>query len=243
MSSGPLRQQETRIAPNRTGISAQVLLAATRNQIPMSAGGTVGADLPVRRPELVVVLRQRSSCVLGEERRQPQSVRRFLRQRDAWADQSNRPQSPQVIERRSTNASGHTPEMMVLGMKTYLRSLFAPLHLLREGLSVARRVIEELVDDLDGKDASETVRFSYRGRDYEIDLSKKNAAAFDKALAPYVDAARKVKSTRPARRSKTTGGGPNPQDVRAWAASQGIEVSDRGRVSAEVIRQYQEAQG
>ena len=109
---------------------------------------------------------------------------------------------------------------------------------------MARKVIEELVDDIDGQEASQTVKFSYRGTDYEVDLSERNAAKMDKALARYVDVARKVRATRSTRTgARSNGGGPNPKDIREWAKSEGIEVSDRGRVPADVTRQYQAAQG
>ena len=62
---------------------------------------------------------------------------------------------------------------------------------------MAREVIEKLVDDLDGGEATETVSFALDGTSYEIDLSKKNAAAFRKVFDRYVKAAR---------RSSTTGG-------------------------------------
>ena len=58
-------------------------------------------------------------------------------------------------------------------------------------MAVAREVIEKLIDDLDGGDAAETVTFGLDGATYEIDLSKKNAAAFRKSLARYVGAARR----------------------------------------------------
>ena len=40
---------------------------------------------------------------------------------------------------------------------------------------MARRTVVMLTDDLDGSEATETVRFGLDGRDYEVDLSKKNA--------------------------------------------------------------------
>ena len=121
-----------------------------------------------------------------------------------------------------------------------------PLNLAREGFTLARRVIEELIDDIDGSEATETVSFSYRGTDYEVDLSERNSAKLDKALARYIAAARKVKGTRrPGRSSgaKATSGGVDPKAVREWARGEGVEVSDRGRVPADVVRQYQEAHG
>lgn len=57
---------------------------------------------------------------------------------------------------------------------------------------MAQRVEITMVDDLDGREASETVRFDLDGYSYEIDLSDDNAASLRGALAPYVDAARRV---------------------------------------------------
>ena len=51
---------------------------------------------------------------------------------------------------------------------------------------MAQKVNIVLVDDIDGSDAEETVSFALDGRDYEIDLSKKNAARLREVLAPYV---------------------------------------------------------
>ena len=56
---------------------------------------------------------------------------------------------------------------------------------------MAREVIEKLIDDLDGGDAAETVTFGLDGATYEIDLTKKNAAAFRKSRTRYVSAARR----------------------------------------------------
>jgi hypothetical protein len=56
-----------------------------------------------------------------------------------------------------------------------------------------------LTDDIDGSDAVETLRFAFDGRSYEIDLNKKNAAAFRKAVGPY------VKAARPAGRKRAAG--------------------------------------
>jgi hypothetical protein len=109
---------------------------------------------------------------------------------------------------------------------------------------MARVVVEQLVDDLDGGKAVETVHFSYRGVDYELDLSTRNAKALDKTLAPYVEAARAVPRRRatPRRASaRASASAPDPRAVRAWARSQGIEVSDRGRVPAAVAGLYTEA--
>lgn len=119
------------------------------------------------------------------------------------------------------------------------------VRLSKRGMSLARRVVEELIDDLDGEEASETVTFSYRGTDYEVDLSTKNAAALDDALAPYLEAARNVGGRRVTRgtagtKPKAAAGAPNSKEVREWAKANGIQVSDRGRVPTDLVRQYQQ---
>ena len=116
------------------------------------------------------------------------------------------------------------------------------VQLVRGALTLARTVIRVLGDDLDGAEAAETVRLSYRGVDYEVDLSARNAAALDDALAPYLEAARRVQGGR--RTTPTPGAAaPNPKDVRSWARSEGIAVSDRGRMPGDVTRRYQQAHG
>jgi hypothetical protein len=59
---------------------------------------------------------------------------------------------------------------------------------------MAKATITYLADDLDGSDADETIRFALDGKTYEIDLSKKNAAALRKVLKPYVTAGRPARS-------------------------------------------------
>ena len=57
---------------------------------------------------------------------------------------------------------------------------------------MAKTTVTSVTDDIDGSANAETLSFGYSGATYEIDLSKKNAAALDKLLKPYIDAARKV---------------------------------------------------
>jgi len=52
---------------------------------------------------------------------------------------------------------------------------------------MAQKVTVALEDGLDGGPAEQTVRFADEGTEYEIDLSKMNAAAFHKQLAPFVE--------------------------------------------------------
>jgi hypothetical protein len=109
---------------------------------------------------------------------------------------------------------------------------------------MAQLVVVNLMDDLDGGIAEETLRFSYRGSDYEIDLSKKNATAFDKAMERFVATARKTKGATPRGTRKASGSGLSRDElaeVRAWATKNKIKVSPRGRIAADVIARYQSA--
>jgi hypothetical protein len=108
---------------------------------------------------------------------------------------------------------------------------------------MATKIAVTLVDDLDGSPAEETVRFAVGGTEYEIDLSKKNAKTFRTGLGPFVEHARKGgrgPRRRPARPSSAR---ERSSDIRAWAKAEGIMISDRGRIPASVVAQYDAATG
>ena len=105
---------------------------------------------------------------------------------------------------------------------------------------MAQRTQILYVDDIDGSEAASTVRFGLGGTDYEIDLSQEHADQLTKAVAPFIDAARKVSSSRrPARGARPARH--DQSDVRAWARAQGLQVSDRGRIPADVLAKYEAA--
>jgi Lsr2 len=106
---------------------------------------------------------------------------------------------------------------------------------------MAQKVTVALEDDLDGGPADETVRFGLDGAEYEIDLSKKNAAAFRRELAPFTEHARKAGRAQRRRPGRTVSSRERSGDIRAWAKAQGIAVSDRGRIPASVVEQYEAA--
>jgi hypothetical protein len=108
---------------------------------------------------------------------------------------------------------------------------------------MAQRVQVVLEDDLDGGKADETVTFALDGTAYEIDLSKKNAAKLRDSLAQYVGAGRRVAGRRASGgRGRGRGrSGSDSADIRAWAKDNGYEVSERGRISAEIRAAYNDA--
>jgi hypothetical protein len=106
---------------------------------------------------------------------------------------------------------------------------------------MAQRVSVELEDDLDGGPADETLRFGIGGSEYEIDLSKKNASKFRRQIAPYIEHARKAGRGQRRRPARTASSRERSGDIRAWANDHGIAVSERGRIPASVVQQYQAA--
>ncbi len=106
---------------------------------------------------------------------------------------------------------------------------------------MAQKVNIILVDDLDGSEATETVSFGLDGSSYEIDLNDANAASLREALGGYVGHARKVTGGARRARKATAGSSTNTKDVREWAKDQGMEVSERGRISADVQQAYDAA--
>ena len=106
---------------------------------------------------------------------------------------------------------------------------------------MTQRVTVELEDDLDGGPAAETLRFGLGGLEYEIDLSKKNASRFRRQIAPYIEHARKAGSRQRRRAARAGSSRERSGDIRAWAKDQGIPVSERGRIPAGVVQQYEAA--
>ncbi len=106
---------------------------------------------------------------------------------------------------------------------------------------MAQKVTVALEDDLDGGPAEETVRFGLDGSHYEVDLSAKNATVFRRQLAPFIDHARKAGRGPRRRTGRTASSRERSGGVRAWAKDQGIAVSDRGRIPASVVEQYEAA--
>ncbi|MDR1151950.1 MAG: Lsr2 family protein [Bifidobacteriaceae bacterium] len=108
---------------------------------------------------------------------------------------------------------------------------------------MAQRVSIELIDDLDSSPASETVVFGLDGIEYHIDVNDLHAGELRGLLGPYIQAGRKLRASRNTDRRR----GPraaldyDPAAVRAWAASNGVTVSPRGRISATVVAQYHAA--
>jgi hypothetical protein len=104
---------------------------------------------------------------------------------------------------------------------------------------MAQRIVTILDDDLDGSPATTTIEFALGGIQYIIDLNDEHAHELRDSLAKYIAAGRKSgRAPRTSRPADTPAGGPSPKVVRAWAKEQGLQVSDRGRIQADIMAQY-----
>ncbi|WP_101848595.1 histone-like nucleoid-structuring protein Lsr2 [Zhihengliuella sp. ISTPL4] len=115
---------------------------------------------------------------------------------------------------------------------------------------MARRIVHQLVDDIDGTvlevGEGETVHFSLNGTSYEIDLNAAHAEELRQALEPYISAGRRAGSgatSGGARSSSRKRPSRNPEvaAIRAWAKENGYTLSERGRVPAPILDAYRAA--
>ncbi len=103
---------------------------------------------------------------------------------------------------------------------------------------MARKVSTVITDDLDGSAEAEAVSFSFAGLAYEIDLGPENQERLRASLRPFIDAGRRVGLKKPVRQAPSRA---DMKAVRAWASDQGLQVSERGRISADIIAKYDAA--
>jgi len=83
-------------------------------------------------------------------------------------------------------------------------------------------------DDFGSAGEATQVRFSVEGRDYAIDLNKRNRETFLRRIAPYIEHGLSLDESR------------NPAAIRAWAVENGYNVTDRGRIPYGVEQAYEE---
>lgn len=118
---------------------------------------------------------------------------------------------------------------------------------------MAKKTIEIITSDLSGEELERgqgrTITFSVDDSAYSIDLTDAEAQEFHDTLGKYTSVAAR-RSNRPAQARKTSGtsgssgSGRTSEElahIRAWAKANGHEVSDRGRIKAEIIEAFDKA--
>jgi hypothetical protein len=114
---------------------------------------------------------------------------------------------------------------------------------------MARKVQVHLLDDIDGTQADETLKFALDGVNYEIDLSSKNADKLRGNLEKFLHAARRVGRGGVPATARGRGAAPARSDraqnqaIREWAKRKGKELSGRGRIPREIVEQYEAEAG
>jgi len=107
---------------------------------------------------------------------------------------------------------------------------------------VAQKISVTFACDYDSKEIPEgehtTRAFSLDGRDYEIDLCERHSQKFDEVVGRFAERARKVSSRSGRPKRRTTAHRQRSAEIRAWAKHNGMDVSDRGRIPANVIAKY-----
>ena len=117
---------------------------------------------------------------------------------------------------------------------------------------MARATIEQITDDFDGSelDPSEVIveSFTINGVDYSLDLGAKSAEKFDKDMRKWIDKATKIGGRQKRSTSKRAVATPAARTektqlaaIRQWARDNGYEVSDRGRIPAAVVDEFNAA--
>ena len=104
-------------------------------------------------------------------------------------------------------------------------------------------------------EGNETLAFSLEGKSYELEACDEHAEKMRAAFATYVGAARPAgrgsggspRRPRESGSGRTSPGSSSSSDrervqaVREWARANGHQVSERGRLSAAVLKAYDEA--
>ncbi|MDR0482237.1 MAG: Lsr2 family protein [Cellulomonadaceae bacterium] len=110
---------------------------------------------------------------------------------------------------------------------------------------MARETRTYLIDDIDGGEATQTVTFALDGVTYEIDLNDHHAQELRDYVAHWTAHARKAPKAPSApavrRTPARSGNAAYNAKVRTWAIAEGLKVSKRGRIGADVLAAYEAA--
>src|SRR6266566_1485110 len=107
-------------------------------------------------------------------------------------------------------------------------------------VTMATKITVVLEDDLDGGPADETLRLGLR-RHRIRDRPDNKRQRIPSATRPYIKHAHKAKRGQRRRPVRTTASRERSENIRSLAKGWGIAVSDRGRIPASVVEQYQAA--
>jgi len=110
---------------------------------------------------------------------------------------------------------------------------------------MAQKTVVTVVCDLphDGEiEGTETVSFAFDGTAYEIDVCSTHAKDLRDKFGKYVEHSRRVAGSGGGGRRRRSRSGPGRErssEIRAWAKQRGHKVSERGRIPAAIIAEYE----
>lgn len=96
--------------------------------------------------------------------------------------------------------------------------------------------LEALSDPDTDVEAERTVRLGLDGEEWAVDLSADNVAKLTGFLQPYKLAGRRVKGKS---RSRPVADRRRSAAIREWAQARGHHVSQKGRIPASVLAEYE----
>lgn len=109
---------------------------------------------------------------------------------------------------------------------------------------MAQKVSVLLLCDLDDKgdvEAEETLSFAVGTASYEIDVCGKHAQEIRSRLQLYVEHGRRASTARPRGGGRRAADRAHTAEIRAWAKEQGRQISERGRIPAGVVAEYEQS--
>ena len=109
---------------------------------------------------------------------------------------------------------------------------------------MAKTVTVNLVDDIDGTCADETVTFGFDGLDFQIDLGCDNAARLRSIFTAWAQAGRPAPEAtdhRPAEGQRPYLDRVQGTAVRDWARRNGYQVAERGRLPLHLVDAFESA--
>ena len=114
---------------------------------------------------------------------------------------------------------------------------------------MARKVVVEMVDDIDGTAFGEdgvSIHYAVDGVEYVIDLKDEHAKELRETFEYYIAhstrvGGRKHRADRPGNPTAGKRTRDETKKIRAWALEQGYELSSRGRIPTEVEQAFHDA--
>ncbi|HSZ43877.1 MAG TPA: Lsr2 family protein [Streptosporangiaceae bacterium] len=91
-------------------------------------------------------------------------------------------------------------------------------------------------DEIEG---NETVSFAVDGTAYEIDVCSAHAKELHDSFSGYVEHSRRVSGVARRRKARSGPGRERSSEIRQWARERGEKVSERGRIPASIIQEYE----